>query len=56
MAILPMVWVPADTIPAWSGYGNNFIPMGSTRTLPVESWIGHVDSPVLESRPWRLEP
>ena len=32
---------PTGTIPVWGGYGNTFIPMSSTHTLPAKSWGGH---------------
>jgi hypothetical protein len=34
------------TVPAWAGYGNTFIPMGITHTLPIMSWVGHGYSPL----------
>jgi hypothetical protein len=29
------------TVPVWAGYGYTFMPMSSTHTLPVKSWIGY---------------
>jgi hypothetical protein len=29
------------TRPIWAGYRNIFVPIGSTHTLPVKSWVGH---------------
>jgi hypothetical protein len=37
----PWVWVPAGTVPTWAGYGNIFVPMGNTHTLPIKSWVGY---------------
>jgi hypothetical protein len=35
------VRVPVGTVSAWTGYGHTYMPMGSTHTLPINSWVGH---------------